>query len=102
VVALFHGRAKPVRLDDKQVARQVLQRALGRGADKQSLQTIARNRTHDDKVGVDLLGERWQFFMGEAGPQMCAFIVNAVERCHFTKTFLVVLVHLLLNLIERQ
>ena len=93
---------KPVWFDDQQIARQVFERAFGRGADKQAFPAISRDRTHDDDIGLEVVGDGRQFLVRQAGDEMRVIAVDAMKRRDFAEALLVILVHLLLDLVERQ
>ena len=60
-------RLEPVRLDDQQVAGQVLECSFGRRADEQAFPAVSRDRAHDDDIGIEFVRDQRQLFMGEAG-----------------------------------
>ena len=67
VSVLFDRRLEPVRLDNQQVAGEVLQGSFGRCANKQALPAIARYGPHYHGRSLEFLGHHRQFLVGQAG-----------------------------------
>jgi len=102
VLVQVDRRLKPVGLDNQQITGEVFERALRRGADKQPFPPIASDGTHDDDVSLELLRYQRQFLVRQAGDQVRMRLADLVKLRNFGKALLVILVHLLLDFVERQ